>query len=265
MPVFAVIAVCTYLFSISLIVPGQVRKQPVYRRLALLLAVVALITHAITLKLLIFRGAEGQNLTLLNLGSAVSLLMCIIMTVVAYKGKAWYLTPIVYSFAIINLILSAVMPGEFITHLEGSIPLFIHIGLALLSYATLLIAALYAFQVALIDYQLKNKTFKFRADMPPMMVIERKMFHITQVGVILLTLTLCTGFIYMDNIFDKENIHKSVLSVVAWFVYIILLWGHFHGGWRGKRVLFFHVAGAFILTMAFFGNRLMQQIMVSYP
>ncbi|MDP0699457.1 cytochrome c biogenesis protein CcsA, partial [Klebsiella pneumoniae] len=80
-------------------------------------------------------------------------------------------------------------------HLEGSVPLFIHIGLALLSYATLLIAALYAFQVALIDYQLKNKTFKFRADMPPMMVIERKMFHITQVGVILLTLTLCTGFI----------------------------------------------------------------------
>ncbi len=77
------------------------------------------------------------------------------------------------------------------------------------------------------------------------------MFHITQVGVILLTLTLCTGFIYMDNIFDKENIHKSVLSVIAWFVYITLLWGHFHGGWRGKRVLFFHVGGSIILTMAF--------------
>lgn len=262
MPVFAVIAVCTYLLSLSLIVPGQVRKQPMYRQLALLLAVIALITHAITLKLLIFRGDGGQNLTLLNLGSAVSLLMCIIMTVVAYKGRAWYLTPIVYSFAIINLMLSTIMPGEFITHLEASVPLFIHIGLALLSYATLLIAALYAFQVALIDYQLKNKTLKFSPDMPPMMVVERKMFHITQVGVILLTLTLCTGFIYMDNIFDKENIHKSVLSVIAWFVYIILLWGHFHGGWRGKRVLSFHVVGALILTMAFFGNRLIQQVMV---
>ena len=116
---------------------------------------------------------------------------------------------------------------------------------------TILIAALYAFQVAIIDHQLKNKTLKFSSDMPPMMVVERKMFHITQVGVILLTLTLCTGFIYMDNIFDKENIHKSVLSVIAWFVYITLLWGHFHGGWRGKRVLFFHVAGSIILTMAF--------------
>ncbi|EKT59431.1 cytochrome C assembly family protein [Providencia sneebia] len=262
MPVFAVIAVCTYLISLFLIVPSQVRKQPVYRRLALILAIVAIVTHAIALKMLIFRGDGGQNLTLLNLGCAVSLLMCVIMTVAAYWGRAWYLTPIVYSFAIINLILSTIMPGEFITHLEASVPLFIHIGLALLSYATLLIAALYAFQVAIIDYQLKNKTLKFSSDMPPMMVVERKMFHVTQVGVILLTLTLCTGVIYMDNIFDKENLHKSVLSIIAWFIYIILLWGHFHGGWRGKRVLIFHVIGAVILTMAFFGNRLIQQIMV---
>ncbi len=37
--------------------------------------------------------------------------------------------------------------------------------------------------------------------------------------------------------------------------------GHFHGGWRGKRVLFFHVGGSIILTMAF-GNRLIQEFMV---
>lgn len=58
MPVFAVIAVCTYMISLLLIVPGQVRKQPLYRRLAMLLAIVALVTHAITLKLLIFSEAE---------------------------------------------------------------------------------------------------------------------------------------------------------------------------------------------------------------
>lgn len=263
MPVFAVIAIFTYLLSLLLIVPGLVRKQQGYRRLALLSSVIALICHVITLKLLIFRGIEGQNLTLLNLGSAVSLLMSVIMTVVAVRGRAWYLLPIVYSFAIINLMLSTIMPGEFITHLEASVPLFIHIGLALLSYATLLIAALYVLQVAIIDYQLKNKTLKFRPDIPPLMVIERKMFHITQVGVILLTLTLCTGLIYMDNIFDKENIHKSVLSIIAWFVYIVLLWGHFNGGWRGKRVLFFNLTGALILTLAFFGNRLIQHVMLS--
>lgn len=67
MPVFAVIAVCTYMVSLLLIVPAQVRKQALYRRLAILLAIVAMVTHAITLKLQIFSEASGQNLTLLNL------------------------------------------------------------------------------------------------------------------------------------------------------------------------------------------------------
>ena len=35
--------------------------------------------------------------------------------------------------------------------------MLVHIGLSLFSYATLIIAALYALQLAWIDYQLKNK------------------------------------------------------------------------------------------------------------
>ncbi|MBD4423883.1 inner membrane protein YpjD, partial [Xanthomonas citri pv. citri] len=92
------------------------------------------------------------------------------------------------------------------------------------------IAALYAMQLAWIDYQLKNKKLAFNHEMPPLMVIERKMFHITQVGVVLLTLTLCTGLFYMKNLFSVENIDKAVLSIIAWFVYIVLLWGHYHEG-----------------------------------
>ncbi len=55
-----------------------------------------------------------------------------------------------------------------------------HIGLSLFSYATLIIAALYALQLAWIDYQLKNKKLAFSSEMPPLMSIERKMFHITR-------------------------------------------------------------------------------------
>ena len=138
----------------------------------------------------------------------------------------------------------------------------VHIGPALFSYATLIIAALYALQLARLDYLLKNKRLTFSADMPPLMSIERKMFHITQIGVVLLTLTLCTGLLYMDNLFSKENVHKAVLSIMARFVYIVLLWGHYHEGWRGRRVVWFSFAGAFLLTLAYFGSRLIQQVMV---
>lgn len=263
MPAFAILAMIAYLLSLGLIIPSLVQNNRAYRRLALLFAGIALVSHAVALQARIFDVSTGQNLSLLNIGSIVSLMICFVMTVVASRDRGWFLLPIVYSFALINLGLASFVPGEFITHLETTPSLMLHIGLALFSYATLIIAALYALQLALLDYLLKNKKLTFTADMPPLMSIERKMFHITQVGVVLLTLTLCTGMLYMDNLFSKENVHKAVLSILAWFVYVLLLWGHFREGWRGRRVVWFSLLGAFLLTMAYFGSRLLQEVMVS--
>lgn len=258
MLVFSIMALIAYLFSLGLIFPSLLRRNSSYRRLALALSVVALLCHSIALQRRIFDVNTGQNLSLLNIGSIVTLIICSIMTVVVSHGRGWFLLSIVYSFAMINLAFASFMPGEFITHLEASPELMAHIGLALFSYATLIIAILYALQLAWLDYLLKNKKLPISADMPPLMSIERKMFYITQVGVVLLTLTLCTGLLYMDNLFSKENAHKAVLSIMAWFVYIVLLWGHYHEGWRGRRVVWFSFAGVFLLTIAYFGSRLVQ-------
>jgi len=262
MPVFALVAMIAYLLSLALIIPSLTRKNGTYRRVALISAIIALICHAVTLEQRVFDVSTGQNLSLVNIGSIVSLIICTVMTIVASRSRGWFILPIVYSFALINLGLVTFLPGEFITHLEASKGLLVHIGLALFSYATLIIAALYALQLAWLDYQLKNKRLTFTSDMPPLMSIERKMFHITQVGVILLTFTLCTGLVYMENLFSRENIDKAVLSILAWLVYIVLLWGHYHEGWRGRRVVWFSMAGAILLTLAYFGSRLIQQVMV---
>ncbi|TXP75332.1 inner membrane protein YpjD [Escherichia coli] len=278
MPVFALLALVAYSVSLALIVPGLLQKNGGWRRMAIISAVIALVCHAIALEARILPdGDSGQNLSLLNVGSLVSLMICTVMTIVASRNRGWLLLPIVYAFALINLALATFMPNEYITHLEATPGMLVHIGLSLFSYATLIIAALYALQLAWIDYQLKNKKLAFNQEMPPLMSIERKMFHITQIGVVLLTLTLCTGLFYMHNLFsmeniDKavlsivawfvymENIDKAVLSIVAWFVYIVLLWGHYHEGWRGRRVVWFNVAGAVILTLAYFGSRIVQQL-----
>lgn len=259
MPLFAITALVAYSISLGLIIPGLLRKQSAYRRLAMISATVALICHAMTLYHRIFDVQTGQNLSLLNIGSIISLMICTVMTVVASRNRGWFLLPIVYAFALINLAFASVMPGEFITHLEKTPGLMLHIGLALFSYATLIIAALYALQLALIDYLLKNKKLSMVSEMPPLLSIERKMFHVTQIGVILLTMTLCSGLFYMENIIDnKENLHKALFSLFAWFNYILLLWGHYHEGWRGRRVVWFSMVGALLLTLAYFGSRVIQ-------
>ncbi|CCP02180.1 Inner membrane protein ypjD [Erwinia amylovora Ea644] len=263
MSVIAILALFAYSFSLALIIPSLLRKNSTWRRLAVLSAIVALVCHAVALEQRIFVLNGGQNLSLLNIASLVSLLICFIMTIVASRNRGWILLPIVYSFALINLAFATFVPNAFITHLETTPGMMVHIGLALFAYATLIIAALYALQLAWIDWLLKNKKLAFNTDIPPLMTIERKMFHITQIGVVLLTLVLCTGLFFMHDLFSRENIDKAVLSIAAWFLYILLLWGHYHEGWRGRRVVWFNCGGAFLLTMSYFGSRLLQHLLTS--
>jgi ABC-type uncharacterized transport system permease subunit len=81
-----------------------------------------------------------QNLSVLNVGSLVSLMICTV-TIVASKNRGWLLLPIVYTFALINLALATFMPNEFITHLERRRGCWC-ISACRSAYATLIIAAL---------------------------------------------------------------------------------------------------------------------------
>ncbi len=160
MPVFALLALVAYSVSLALIIPGLLQKNSSWRRMAILSATIALICHAFALEARIFPGGEsGQNLSLLNVGSLVSLMICTVMTIVASRNRGWLLLPIVYAFALINW----PSPHSCLTNIsltpETTPGMLVHIGLSLFSYATLIIAALYALQLAWIDYQLKNKSW----------------------------------------------------------------------------------------------------------
>ena len=76
-------------------------------------------------------GESGQNLSLLNVGSLVSLMICTVMTIVASRNPGWLLLPIVCAFALIQRPSPRLCPNEFITHLEATPGMMIHIGLSL--------------------------------------------------------------------------------------------------------------------------------------
>lgn len=77
MPVFALLALVAYSVSLALIVPGLLQKNGGWRRMAIISAVIALVCHAIALEARILPDCDsGQNLSLLNVGSLVSLMIC---------------------------------------------------------------------------------------------------------------------------------------------------------------------------------------------
>lgn len=261
MSVFAFVALFAYSLSLTLVIPSLITRSNSWRMLTILSAIIALVSHAIAVEQRIFALSSNQNFSLLNIGSMVSLMICAVMTMMVSRNRGWLLLPFVYAFALINLAFATFVPNAFITHLEATPAVMVHIGLALFAYATLIIAALYALQLAWIDYQLKHKKLSFNLDLPPLMLIERKMFHITQVGVVLLTLVLFSALFYMHDLFTLENIDKALLSVIAWVVYLVLLWGHYARGWRGRLVVWFNCSGAGLLTIAYFGSRVLQQLL----
>ncbi|MGF1715119.1 cytochrome C assembly family protein [Photobacterium chitinilyticum] len=258
----ALMAACLYFLALGLVVPGLTNSNGIKTKPVFLSALAAITLHILLLKDLI-HGGPGQNLSILNVASMISLIIALLTTLAMLRIRVWFLLPVVYSFAAINLSAATLLPGTFITHLEAHPQVLLHISLALFSYSTLMIATLYAIQLAWLDHKLKNKkSLLINPNIPPLMMVERQLFKIILVGNSLLTVTLITGFIFIQDMLAQGKLHKAVLSLLAWGVYSVLLWGHYQRGWRGRRVVWFSLIGAFLLTLAYFGSRFVKEIII---
>ncbi|CAM4068985.1 cytochrome C assembly family protein [Vibrio neonatus] len=261
--VVVILAVLLYLAATFLILPGLLRQSEINKKVVLSITSIALILHFSTLIETIF-ASSGQNMSILNVASLVSFIISCALTLAMFKIRLWFLLPIAFGFSCLSLIAAEFIPGTFITHFEHSPGLVIHIILALFAYATLMIAALYAMQLAWLDYKLKQKTCQaLNPNLPPLMKVERQLFNIILIGNSLLTLTLISGPMFVDDFFSSGKTHKALLSFIAWLVFNTLLWGHYKLGWRGKKVSWFSIIGAFILTLAYFGSRFVREIILT--
>ncbi|EGA65310.1 inner membrane protein YpjD [Vibrio brasiliensis] len=259
----AVVAAILYLLAIATIVPGLVHQTGIRVKTVFVSAFIALAFHAWLLSDLIL-GSSGQNLSILNVASLISFIVSLVMSGAMLKTRLWFLLPVVYSFAALNLMAAAFLPSTFITHLEQDPKLLIHISFALFSYSTLTIGALYALQLAWLDHKLKaKKALAINPNLPPLLMVERQLFNIILIGNLLLTGTLLTGFVFVQDMFAQGKAHKGILSFIAWIVYSVLLWGHYRKGWRGRKVTWFAVAGATLLTLAYFGSRFVREIILN--
>ena len=261
--IIAVAAAILYVLAIATIVPGLVHQVGIRTKTVTVSAFLALAFHGWLLGDLIIEGS-GQNLSILNVASLISFIISLVLSFAMLKTRLWFLLPVVYCFAAINLSAAAFLPSTFITHLEQDPKLLIHISLALFSYSTLTIGALYALQLAWLDHKLKSKkALSINPNLPPLLMVERQLFKIILTGNLLLTGTLLTGFIFVEDIFAQGKAHKGILSFIAWIVYSILIWGHYRKGWRGRKVTWFAVAGATLLTLAYFGSRFVREIILN--
>jgi ABC-type uncharacterized transport system permease subunit len=146
---------------------------------------------------------------------------------------------------------------------ELSFELKLHILLSLLAYGLLAVAASQSVLLAVQTHFLKSRhPGGFIRSLPPLQSMETLLFQMIYTGFIVLTLALLSGFIYLDNIFAQHLVHKTVLSIVAWVLFAILLWGRWHYGWRGKKAVNFTISGFIFLMLAYFGSKAVLEIIL---
>ena len=66
----------------------------------------------------------------------------------------------------------------------------------------------------------------------------------------------------LEDIFAQHLAHKTVLSIIAWAVFAILLWGRHRLGWRGRTAIGWTVAGFVLLILGYFGSKFVLQIVL---
>ncbi|WJI17083.1 cytochrome c biogenesis protein CcsA [Pseudoxanthomonas winnipegensis] len=139
----------------------------------------------------------------------------------------------------------------------------LHAWLALLSYATLAVAALLAIMLWVQERALRRREFHawLRA-LPPLTELETLLFRTIAVGFALLTATLLTGMMFVENLFAQHLVHKTVLSVLSWLVFGGLLLGRWRRGWRGTTAVRWTLVAMALLLLAFFGSKAVLELIL---
>ncbi len=81
-------------------------------------------------------------------------------------------------------------------------------------------------------------------------------------GFVLLSIAQATGFMFLEDMFAQHLAHKTLLSVAAWVVFGVLLWGRFRFGWRGRTALRWTLAGFVVLMLAYFGSKFVLEVVL---
>lgn len=138
-----------------------------------------------------------------------------------------------------------------------------HILLSILAYGLFTIAVFQALLLLLQDRQLKNKhPSGLIRNFPPLQTMESLLFGFLWAGWCLLSLSLISGWLFLDNLFAQHLVHKTLLACIAWVVFSVLLWGRTRLGWRGHKAIRWTLADFCLLMLAYFGSKLVREFIL---
>lgn len=254
-----VTAAALYLASAVVFAPPLLHRRALPRALGLSLATLAVLMHGALLVGMHRGGVDLHFFAALSLVSACVAALCLLVNLARPIAT---LGVIVFPLAAILLLVDGFLaPPTQPLPIEWQIKL--HVIFALLGFSVLSLAAILAILLSLQEHALHNRRFNgIVSALPPLTLTEALMFQLIAAGFVLLTLTLLSGILFVDNLFTQHLVHKTVLSIAAWVVFGALLFGRWRYGWRGRRAVHMTLAGMGLLLLAYLGSRFVLEVLL---
>ena len=261
MNIFSIIAILGYVAALTFVVKGLFHQEGLNRKLIMSFAGVAVVMHGMSLGSAIFTP-YGQNLSITNVVSTINWVISFTFTLFMFRLKIVTVVPAVYLCSILSVSILWFLPPEYMTHFDMHPEILVHVALSLVAYSILMISALYAIQLQVTQSLLKQKRLVLSTWLPPLLTVEKHVLTLVMLGVVLLSLSLVTGFVFLDQLFGQGLGHKTVLSMLAWLVYTTMLWKHYRYGCTPRSAVVFTLSGGALLTLAYFGARIMKEFVL---
>ncbi len=257
--VLAVVSAFFYLAAALL--AGPLRRGE--KRYFIIPGVLAAGTHAMILYQTIFTD-RGINLGLLNAASLITWVITLLILIMLVSKPVENLLITLFPLAAAAIGLAAYFPGERLLAGDKSLGFQIHLISSILAYSLLCLSAFQALFLAFQDYQLHHKhPLRVMKVMPPLQIMENFLLQTISAGFLLLSISLLSGMMFLQNMFAQHVAHHTVLSIIAWVVFAVLLWGRWRHGWRGRTVIRWNLLGFLVLMLAYFGSKLVLEIFLN--
>ncbi len=258
--VIATLSICAYLASTALIIRGFARSR--YRSTALLLAWLGIASHTAYTVQTILQNT-GFSFSFFSTASLISMIVALLLLLATIKKPVEKLGIAVFPIAALMLGLAYNFDGTTQRLANESWAMSSHVLSSIIAFSLLNIAALQAVLLAVQDQQLKSHPPKrFIQSLPSLQAMESLLFQMLTAGLFFLTLSLLSGFFFIDDLFAQHLVHKTVLSLLAWVIFSALLLGRSLYGWRGRTAMRWTVSGFGLLLLAYFGSKLVLKLIL---
>ena len=236
-------------------------SSPLRREWLLAMCALAVVAHGVAAWQLLIT-ANGLDLSLWRVSAAIFFIVNLVVLLSSLRKPSHNLFLFLLPITIPVVAVALVSSGGDIQSDPG-LATSLHILSSILAYSLLTIAAFQAMLLAYQNWQLRHKHLKgwVRA-LPPLETMEALLFEVLWAGVLLLSLSLASGFAVFEDLFGQNLGHKTVFSIIAWGIYAVLLWGRHVKGWRGNTAIRWTLVGFIATALAYWGSKFVYEVLL---